>query len=82
MAIMVCSTAPVFAEAWTSYEAQSVTNDVDNIELHTRNVYQYLRDFLLSYNSGQTSNWTFGDLYWEIHRIGSWIAPITLNNVS
>lgn len=64
-----------FAEAWTNIQASNVTLDVHNI-------YQYLRDFLLSYNSGQNSNWTFGDLYWEIHRIGSWIAPITMNDGS
>ena len=75
-------TAPVYAEAWTSTQATNVTNDVNDIELHTQNIYQYLRDFLLSYNSGQTSDWTFGDLYWEIKRIGSWVAPVGTNDGS
>lgn len=74
------ATAPVYAEAWSNYMADSVYNDVNDIELHTENIYQYLRDFLLSYSSGQTSNWTFGDLYWEVKRIGSWIAPVGTNN--
>lgn len=76
------ATAPVYAEAWTSTQATNVTNDVNDIELHTQNIYQYLRDFLLSYNSGQTSDWTFGDLYWEIKRIGSWVAPVGSNDGS
>lgn len=73
LCLVFCSVLPVYAEAWTSSQASQTT-------LNVQNIYQYLRDFLLSYNSGQTSDWTFGDLYWEIRRIGSWIAPIGSND--
>lgn len=75
LCLVFASVLPVYAEAWTSQQAY-------NTNLNVQNIYQYLRDFLLSYNDGTVSNWTFGDLYWEVHRLATWIAPVGSNDGS
>lgn len=69
MAIMVCSTAPVFAEAWTSYEAQQVTSDVLAIKT-------YLTNFFTTYNvNGGNVRFTFNDLASDVHQILHFVSP-------
>lgn len=64
MAIMVCSTAPVFAEAWTSNQATQVTNHVSNIRTY---IYDWIFD--------DSDAYTWRSFMYEFWRLSEFLIP-------
>lgn len=64
MAIMVCFTAPVFAEAWTSNQATQVTNHVSNIRTY---IYDWIFD--------DSDAYTWRSFMYEFWRLSEFLIP-------
>lgn len=71
------SILPVYAEAWTTYQATDVTNDVNTIKTYLLSFTQSWTTFFETMTGGTPSTLlTFQDLVRDVLAIGDWLAPI------